>query len=182
MSGFTFVRSMSNAGVAGKLERYHVDAAHATRLAAGDVVASTGTSHTDGVNECDAWSSGAMLGVISAVEPLIEGEQLSETSLPASTAGYVLVNIDPLAIYEADADVTLVEANVGLNLNVNATAATKSGNMARSNMTLDQSTLATTATHIFRVHKLVENASGTLGGRAQVVVNNHEFKAGAVGK
>lgn len=160
MSGFKFVKDRS--GRSG-LERFHVDAAHSSILAPGDVVDMTGTAHTDGVNEVDAAGAGGdFTGVIVSVEPDYANETLNEQGLPASTAGYVIVNTSPEAIYEVDGDGTnaLPMTAVGLQYDIVATAATRSGGVTKSNMVLDTSS-GGTGTAQFRVVGIVDGDTTT---------------------
>ena len=100
---FVLDLSQGSADHNGKLETYAVDSAHATLLAPGDVVVITGESDTLGVAEVDAAAPlAAVTGVIAGVTPQFEGENLTETGLPASTAGKVQVHIDPNLNFIAD--------------------------------------------------------------------------------
>lgn len=182
MAGFIAVADQANGDYSGKLMTYAVDAAHATLLAPGDVVRISGDSDSFGVPEADAATAGqSITGVIASVEPNFEGEALNETGLPASTAGKIRVHVDPQLLFEVDVDATLAAADVGLNADINATAASKSGGLTVSNMNLDAGTKATTSTLQFRIVALLEDEDGTLGNRALVRMNNTTTTAGATG-
>ena len=149
MAGFQFVKDRS--GRQG-LERFHVDSAHATILAPGDTVDMTGTAFTDGVAEVDAAAAtGDFTGVIVGVE-IDHTSALTEQGLPASTAGYVIVNTSPEAIYEVGGDGTnaLAVTDVGGQVDSIVTAATRTGGVTRSNMTIDSSSVGT-GTAQFRI-------------------------------
>lgn len=175
MGGFTARKDMGNSGHAGKIFEYDVAASHATALAPGDMVVITGTSTAGtGIGQVDAAAAtGAFSGVIAAIDPVYEGEALSDSGLPASTAGTVRVHVDAECLFEVDvANGPLVAADVGLNANSVVTAATKTGGVTRSNMTLNATGKATTATLQWRIVRLLEDENGTLGNRAVVRPNN----------
>jgi len=182
---FVLDLSQASADHNGKLESYSVDAAHATLLSPGDVVRITGTARTtDGLAGADAAAaSQSVTGIIAAVAPQFVGENLTETGLPALTEGTVECHVDPMINFIADvSNGTLAVTNVGQNINLDATAATKTGGLTISNMAVDASTAATTASLPFRIVGLVENDSGVIDGtKARVRINNSTFKAGATG-
>lgn len=181
--GFRAVKSQGASDTNGKVYEYFVDAAHASLLAPGDVVRITGTANAEGFAEVDAAAAAqSVTGVIASVNPIFAGEQLTETGLPATTAGSVLVNVDPNALYEVDVENgTLTAAQVGLNANIVANAATKSGGLTISNMTLNATGAAATQTLQFRIVQLLEDDAGVLGNRALVRINNSTMSDGAAG-
>ena len=184
MAGFGLDLSQGSYDHNGKLESYDVDAAHATLLAPGDVVVLTGTSNAEGVAGVDAGSAGAAItGVVAAFEPIFAGEQLSETGLPASTGGTALCHIDPNLNFIVDvSNGTLSATDVGLNADAAFTAATKSGGLTISNMTLDAGTALGTSTLQFRIVGLAPNDSGVVDGtRARVRFNNTTVRSGTAG-
>lgn len=181
--GFKWIGSRSD-DPHGKIVTFDVAASHATRLAPGDVVRITGTANaTTGLAGIDAAAAGqSITGVINSIEPQVATENFTDTGLAASTAGTVKVNIDPEALYEVDTSATLAVADVGLNADIVATAATQSGGLTISNMTLDSATKAATATLQFRIVELRAGlTTGVLGDRAVVKVNNSTSRAGATG-
>lgn len=181
--GFKFAKTQSQGDVTGKQFNYEVDAAHATALAAGDVIRISGTAGTTGVPEADAaTATQSVTGIMSAANPTFVGEALSNASLAASTAGSILVNVDPHALYEVDvANGPLLVTEVGLNGDIVATAATTSGGVTTSNMTLNATGVATTQTLPFRIVALKEDSAGVLGNVAIVRINNSTLSDGAAG-
>mgnify|MGYP001610609804 CR=1 FL=1 len=168
----------------GKLERYDVPAAHATRLAIGDLVRITGDANpVTGVSYVDAPTAGqSITGVISGIVPNFLTENLTDTGLAASTLGSVLVQEGPRAEYEVDVvNGPLVAANVGLNATYVPTAATNTAGYTQSNMVLNATGVATTVTLPFRIVKLLVGADGVLGSRALVRINESTMIAGATG-
>lgn len=170
--GFNVSRSVGTAENTGKVRRYYVEASHSSIIAPGDVVKLTGTADADGVAAVDrATSTGVIAGVVAAVDYNIAGENLTDTALAASTAGYVFVHTDPVLEFEVDCDETLAVADVGLNASPDWAVATKTGGITVTNVKLDSSTKATTSTLQFRITGLLRDAAGVLGNRATVTIN-----------
>lgn len=180
--GFRWVGSQSD-DPRGKVKTFTVASTHGTRLAIGDVVVITSTSDANGIQQVDAAAAGAAVsGVIVGIVPNFATESFTNTGLAASTAGSVLVNIDPRAEYEVDvSNGPLLVTEVGLNLPLVATAATVSGGLTISNMTVNRTGAATTAATEFRLNKLLVGSDGVLGSRCIVTINNSTNIAGAAG-
>lgn len=181
--GFQYVGSDDQGDVTGKVKQFAVDAGHSTILAPGDVVRITGAGTTAGKSAVDTGvANTANTGVITAIKPNFSGEALSQTWIPASTAGTVYVNTDAFALYEADvANGPLEAADVGLNVPLVATGASVSGSLPTSNMKVNATGKAATATLPFRVVELLEDSAGVLGNRALVRVNASTSNIGATG-
>jgi hypothetical protein len=182
MGGFTCIGSLSS-NYDGKGRTYAVPSSHASLIAIGDVVTETGTADANGDAQVDvATASTIVTGVIVGIKPDYSTEALGDIKIAASTAGTVIVNCDPNAEYEVDvSNGPLVLADVGLNANLVATAATTSGGLTTSNMTLNATGVATTATLQFRIVRLLTSAAGVLGGRAVVRVNKSINNTGGTG-
>lgn len=183
MSGFTAIKKQGAGETAGMVQTYAVDASHATLLAPGDAVVITGSADSEGVAQVDTGNTiTANTGVITSVDFTLAGETLTETGLPALTGGTVKVDIDPLQNYEIESDATLTVADVGLNVGINVTAATKLGGLTVSNMTVDAATAATDQTLPYRIVALKEGiTSGVLGDRVLVRPNASTYSDGAAG-
>ena len=182
MAGFKYRKSQSGGGTTGNLSTFAVDAAHATLLAPGDAVIITGDGDVNGVSEVDTGAATtANTGVIESVDIQLSGESLTETGLPATTAGTVKVRVDQFALYEIDADATYNAASVGSNTGINVTTATKSGGLTVSNMTADFATVATTITLPYRVVALLKDDAGVLGNRVLLRPNASTASDGAAG-
>lgn len=181
--GFKFTGSLQD-GPDGKLRRFDVAATHATRLSIGDAVVITGESTSaTGVAQVDtAGAAGPVTGIISGIVPNFSTENLTDTGLPASTAGSVFVRQNPRDEYLVDvANGPLVAADVGLNVPLVPTAASLSGGLTVSNMTVNATGKATTATLPFRVIQLMPDANGVLGNMAIVRLNASTAISGATG-
>lgn len=169
----------------GRLNAYGVAAAHAGILAIGDFVALTGTANaTTGVAEVDIGVAGSqLLGQIAGFIPDYSTENFTDAGgLPALTAGIALVLDDPRAQYIADVtNGPLLVTDVGLNVNLLATVATKSGGLTISNMSVNATGKAVTSTLNFNVLALLPDDAGVLGNRALVELNSTVSIAGAAG-
>ena len=182
MAGFKYRKTQVGGGTTGNVYTFSVDAGHTTLLAPGDAVVITGDGDVDGVSEVDTGNATTSnTGVIESVDFTLAGEQLTETGLPALTAGSVKVRVDQYALYEIDADATVGVADVGLNIGINVTTATKSGGLTVSNMTADTVTAATTITLPYRIVALLEDDDGVLGNRVLLRPNATTASAGAPG-
>lgn len=182
---FVLDLSQSSGDHNGKLETYSVAAGHSTLLAPGDVIRITGTSDTStGEALADsATQAQSMTGIIAGIEPIFAGENLTETGLPAATAGKIRCHIDPnLNFIVPVTGGALAAGDVGLNADADITAASKLGGLTISNMALDSGTKAATASLQFRIVGLVPNESGVVDGlTARVRINNSTLRAGTTG-
>jgi hypothetical protein len=185
MAGFKYVGSETGGEINGKLKRFALTADHAGVLGPGDLVITTAASNALGEPTVDiGTANSANTGVISFIDPitLIATESLSQTWASALTAGYVMVNVDAFALYEADvSNGPLAAADVGLNVPAVVTAGTVTGSLFTSNMGVNATGKNTTATLPFRVVALLEDANGVLGNRALVRVNASTSNIGATG-
>lgn len=183
MAGFLYASKQGVGGTEGMIQTFAVDALHSTLLAPGDAVVITGDGSVLGVSEVDTGNAiTANTGVIIAVDFQLAGENLTETGLPALTAGTVKVQLDPQALYEIEADATVGVDDVGFNIGINVTTATKSGGLTVSNMTADTATAAVTITLPYRIVALLEGQdSGVLGDRVLLRPNATTQSTGALG-
>lgn len=137
------------------LRKFHVPVGNGTALFCGDVVASVATSDTTtGDPEIGVATAGsAIRGVLVSIDPPSTGQNLplGTLNVPASTAQYVHVCEDPLAVYECMALSTgtgsthiLASTDVGklANFEAGAGGSTTTG---CSSMSLDTSSVTTTA-------------------------------------
>ena len=183
MAGFKYLGTEAQGEASGKLKRFKVDAAHSGVIGPGDLVLVTGDADTDGVSEVDIGTANtANTGVVMSVVPNFSGEALSTTHLAASTAGYVLVNVDPDALYEVEvSNGPLSVDDVDLNAPAVVTAGTVSGGLFTSNMGVNDTGAATTSTLPLRIVKLLEDEAGVLGNKAIVKLNETTNRLGATG-
>lgn len=186
MAGASLVKTQGASGYTGKVQTFSVALAHATLLAIGDFVTITGTANAaSGVAEVDASAAaGLITGTIVGFTP--NYSNLEQKGLPAGVAGSVLVQLDLDVLYEIEiSDTALTVADVGSNADIDATAASASGNLVSSNMTIDGSAVAGAgATAQLRIVGLVPPTDGTVigavGNLATVRINESTVK-GVVG-
>lgn len=181
--GFQLNHTMDQGDLTGKQFTYEVDALHSTLLSPGDVVVVTGDASSTGRPQVDTGvAATANTGILMSVDFQLAGEQLSETGLLALTAGSVKVNTDIGALYDVDVDTTtLTVDDVSLNIELSPSVATTTGGLTISNMTVDGSSVATTATLPFTVVALLTSDAGVFGDRATVRVNASTLRSGATG-
>ncbi|MHC4105517.1 MAG: hypothetical protein ACYSR9_11290 [Planctomycetota bacterium] len=140
--GFRPIQDRSGHSYTGKVETYAVDATHATLLAVGDLVVETGNLEAStGLSEVDA--------------------------VTASVAGTVKVANDKDMLLEAESSGgTFAVTDVGGNLDVVVTAATLTGGLANSNMTINTTGNASSTTAQVRIVGVKDSASLTFPAAA----------------
>lgn len=181
--GFRPVQDVTGNSYTGKVQTFHVAATHATLLAVGDLVRITGTAHTDGTAQVDAVAAGQTItGPIVAIDP--DFSDLERKGLAASTAGFVKVATDPNILLEAEtSNGTTALTDVGSNADIVATAATASGGLVNSNMTIDAATYVATTAQV-RVEAIKDASDITFpaaAGTTLIVRVNESTVSGAVG-
>lgn len=150
--GFRPIQDRSGHPYTGKIETYAVDAAHATLLAPGDLVIETGNlDASSGLSEVDAASAaGLITGVIVSVD--FNMSNLERKGLPALESGTVKVANDKDMLLEAETSGgTFALNDVGGNLDVVVTAATASGSLVNSNMTINAASNSSSGTAQVRI-------------------------------
>jgi hypothetical protein len=176
--GFRPTQDISGNDYVGKVQTYYVESSHATLLAIGDLVVETGNTDSNGIATVDAASAGGLItGAIVAVN--YNPSNLEQAGLPASTAGYVEVAVDPNTIFEAYVNASgITAADVGANADIVATAATLTGGLAYSNMVINGASYASGTAQI-RIVGLVDGATGA-GAKVYCRINESTVK-GVVG-
>ena len=169
----------------GAARRYYVPSTYATALYRGDpVIVVTAASDANGVPSVvrataagGNYVTGAMIGVISAGEPVIAVTRDSTTYHAASTAGYILVADDPDLLFEIQEDG--IGGAMGINAsnrNADLVAGTGSTSTGWSGFELDSSTLATTNTLQLRIIESIErmdNDATLTNAKWLVAINLH---------
>lgn len=174
--GFRPIQDISGGSYTGKVQTFHVAAGHATLLAVGDLVRITGTANTDGMAQVDASAAAQLItGPIVAIDYNISDVQAK--GLAAGVAGTVKVATDPMILMEAEASTTVAVTDVGGNAEIVATAASASGGLVNSNMTVNTSSVGS-ATAQIRIEGLKDG--GTASGSTMFVRIN-ESTTRAVG-
>ena len=174
--GFRPVQDISGGPYCGTVQTFAVAAGHATLLAVGDLVRITGTATTQGLALVDAAATAQTLtGPIVAID--FNPSDLESKGLAAGTAGTVKVATDPMILMEAESSTTVAVTDVGANADIVATAASASGGLVNSNMTVNTTSPAA-ATAQIRIEGLKDG--GTAAGSTMYVRIN-ESTANAVG-
>ena len=189
INGFRVIND-SAGGNKGVARLYYVASA-ADEILAGDIVKLGGSADANGIPTADLCLPGDVpCGVVVAVlhsrfDP--DGKMTSGSvaldlpnvaQIPASGAGYILVNDDPHVMLEAEtSNGTIAVANFGQNIqhaNGTRTAAT-----ITSTATLDVATAATTSTHNFQILGLVRRVDNEVGASARLRVrfNRHQYNS-----
>ncbi len=158
--GYKPVQNLGGGPYTGKTVTYGVDAGHGTLLAVGDLVRISGQSDANGLQEVDAAAAaGLITGPIVSILPNFSN--LEQAGLPAGIAGKVMVAVGRDMLMEAVTASAVAAADVGRNSEIVATAATLTGGLAISNMTVQTST-SIAATAQIRIEGLKDG--GTAAG------------------
>jgi hypothetical protein len=174
--GFRPVQDISGNCYTGKVQTFHVASGHATLLAVGDLVRITGTANTDGMAQVDANAAAQLItGPIVGID--YNPSDLESKGLAAGTAGTVKVATDPMILLEAETSTTVAVTDVGGNAEIVATAASASGGLVNSNMTVNTAAVGS-ATAQIRIEGLKDG--GTASG-STVYCRINESTARAVG-
>lgn len=184
--GFRPIQDRSGHPYTGKVETYAVDAAHATLLSVSDLVTETGNlDAATGISEVDASSAGTgnlITGVIVGID--FNMSNLEQKGLPALIAGTVKVAVDKDMLLEAETSGgTFALTDVGGNLPAVVTAATASGSLVNSNMTVNTAGAAISATEQIRVVGVKDSESITYPAPAgtTLICRINESTSDAVG-
>jgi len=169
----------------GKARRYSVPATNATALYVGDPVTLTGSADTLGIAGVTIGVAGAaVVGVIVAVVVVTAGVSLVGTtidlarrSLPASTAGYVLVADDPNIIFELQEAATTAWTAADVGNNCNFLIAAGGTVNSDSGTTTAVAASAATATLNLKLMGLAQREDNEFGAFAKwlVKINNHVY-------
>lgn len=171
----------------GNVRTYFVPATDTTAIFIGDPVklaGGEGTLNPDDLalpTATKAASTEVVIGVCVGVIP--KPDALGTLYRPASTAQYIMVDVDPSTVFLVQGDSQTWDATDPGN-NANFTASTGVTTTGVSNLVLNQSTAATTATLDFQILGSAPIVGNDLtGGYPLLLVklNNHQFVDGATG-
>lgn len=197
-NGFKPVGTLSGSPWQGSVERFELDASHAI-IGVGDLVQMTSDGYPDlyaageisllgVVVGVGSWESNAVAGKVgdsflSTGDATLSGYGSKAVAL--NTAGVIYVCTAPDVILEAQEDAVgaaIALADVGANIEIIYAAPNTTTGI--SNMELDSSTVAQTATLPLKIHSLVQRpdnelgASGSPGARWLVVPTiTHHYRA-----
>lgn len=127
-----------------------------------------------------------ILGVVRSVlnsnkRPFTHSAPSGGAFIPASTAGFAEVNIDPFQTYLVDCDATVVSTNVGQYVDI--TAGTPNTAAGRSGMSIKIASAVNTVSANTVPFQIVaigdDNLDGLVGGEnnqdVEVIISNHVF-------
>lgn len=178
--GLKPVKNAGSAPFTGGIEPFYVPASDSTALFIGDPVVKAGSADAAGLASVTrAATTGAITGVVIGFLPDATG--VIPKYRAASTAGYVLVCVDPAMEYEIQEAAGLAAADIGLNANL----ASGSGNTytGNSGFMLDAATKATTATLQLKIVGARQAPDNVLGAynKIRVKINNSTEVAASAG-
>jgi hypothetical protein len=183
----------------GQARLYAIAAADINAIYVGDPVKVTGAADANGVQVVTLATAGAIMrGVVVSVGvalpygyqggPMINPNDLTKTNRPSgaqSQVYFAMVVDDPNVIFEIQEAYTATPTtNAQMAKNANFVYAAPATGVYWSGVTLDQSTLAVTATlnlKILGAVQRLDNTPYTTYQRLLVSINNHDFNAGIVG-
>lgn len=168
--GLRPVRDGSNRPWTGGGNTYYVTSAHAGNLFIGDPVLVTGSADTAGVPTVDIATAGATnywTGVIVGFQP--DTTIVANGYLPASTAGYVIVEDDPNVLYEVQTT-TLAAADLEANSILAAGTGTR---ITGSGWYVDTATKGASATYQVRIVGISSAPDNALGTYCKALVRNN---------
>jgi len=172
--GLRPVRDGSNRPWTGGGNTYYVDAAHATALYVGDPVIITGEADAAGIPAVDIATAGATNRWTGAIVGFqVQGQTVPTINggpyLPASTAGYVIVEDDPNVIFAVQAS-TVAAAD----LEANSILASGTGSrITGSGWYVDTGTKGTSATYQVRIVGVVQSPDNAPGQYCKILVRNN---------
>lgn len=188
-SGLAPVQYLSGSPWSGQARIYAIAPAYAVKLAIGDPVVSAGGADPAGVPSiARAGATGAIRGVIVGLGSLNQTAMANPTNLDQTIRPgvaqlgwwYAMVVDDPNVIFEIqEGGDVMAAADVGLNANLTIVDA----NNFLSQVVLDSSTKAATATLQVKLLGLTQRIDNSFGEYAKwlVKINNHELAAGTAG-
>ena len=167
----------------GQINRYYVPSTDASVMAVGDIVILGGTASTDGVPTCDITTAGdAPCGIIVGFEWLDRTYENLPNYKPASVECYALVADDPdirFTMQEDSVAGALAATSAGLNADV--IVATPNTSTGRSQIEIDSSTAAVTATLVVHLHGLYQTSDNEIGDNARWECSFNVHAYGSVG-
>lgn len=190
-AGLTPVRHLSGIEWTGAVNIYYVPSTDGTVIAVGDPVKSGGTASAAGMPTVTLGTAGsAVRGVVVAIgaaaaeSVYVDQADLTLRVIPATkTKNYVVAVVDdPNVIFECQeigTGTVFTATEVGLNADL--VAGTDNGYV--SGWLINNVGEATTSTLNVKLLRLVPRAGNAFGAYAkwEVLLNNHELKAGVTG-
>ena len=198
-TGYRPVKHVNGSPFNGQLTLYVFLAADATAVAVGDLVDLSGAADANGIPAITRATSatgpflGAVVGFLPSGTSPVDGTLLTGTAdlslsgfRPASTLRYALVADGTDVVFEAQGSGTfLFTADPGLNANTTTTAAGANGNAGVSNMQVDLTTKAVTATLGLKIlgasRRVDQDLADSANVKIEVMINQHRKNQGIAG-
>jgi hypothetical protein len=180
--GFRWVGSLADGAISGRIQKFYTNSA--TAFYVGDLVKTEGTVGQVAADDAfypaveKAANADVCLGVVVGFEPLPASPTLRYHT--ASTAQYVFVNVDPMALYEVQGDST-VWAIDDIGNNADVTVSTGSTTTGISNAVLT-SPEASAADNVLIVN-ISPTPDNAIGAYCKFIVklNLNQYANAAVG-
>ena len=183
-SGATPVGANGSA-FSGQVNRYVIPATDGVITAIGDIVSlDTAGSDTDGVMAVSRSAVGEIpVGIVVGFEWPDRTYEDLPSYRPASTKVYALVADDPnvqFVMQEDSVGAAITSAEVGENTDL-ATIVNANATTGKSQMELDSSIMATTATLVINVKSLYQSPDNVIGDNAKWLCGFNVHQFGSVG-
>jgi len=180
--GFRWVGSLSGAPISGAVQKFYTN--DSTAFYVGDTVMTEGTTGHVYADDClrpavvKASNGSVVLGVVVGFEPLPASPTLRyHTSSPHS---YVLVNVDPMALYEVQGDSTVWTADdIGTNAAITASSGSTTTGISNAVITTPSESAAASVLIVGQVPD-VSNEMGAYC-RFLVKMNLNQYANAALG-
>lgn len=198
-TGYRPVKHVNGSPFNGQATVYVLLASDATACAVGDLVDISGAADANGIPAITRATSatgpfmGAIVGFLPAGTDPVNGtlqtgntDQTNSGFRPASTLRYALVADATDIVFEAQASGTFTYAtSPGLNANTTTTAATANGGAGLSNMQVDMTSAAVTATLGLKIlgasRRMDQDLADTSNVKVEVMINQHRKNQGIAG-
>lgn len=192
-SGLTPKKYLNGADWTGQVNFYSIDSGDGNAYAVGDPVGLTGTGSANGIPGVTLGTAGnTIVGVIVSAGgtnafggPYVDPTNLNTVKIPATKTQnyYVAVVDDPNVIFEIqEVNGPLAVTDLGLNANFQYNAPANAVN-AYSGVLLNATGKATTSTLNLKILRFVQRVDNVIGlfAKWEVLINNHQYRAGITG-
>lgn len=192
-TGLTPKRYLGGADWDGKVNFYSIDSGDGSAYATGDLVALSGSGSATGIPGVILGTAGnTAVGVIVSAGgtnpgggPYLDPNNLNTVKIPAVKTQnyYVAVVDDPQVVFEIqEVNGPLAVTDIGLNANILYAAPAAAVN-AYSGTQMNATGKAVTATLNLKIIRLVQRVDNAIGlfAKWEVLINNHQYRAGITG-
>ena len=184
--GLRAVGTLGSAGYVGRVMTFATSTSDTQAIGIGDPVIMNSTADADGVPQVTRLTQAgttAIVGAVVGIKP--DPTNLTATCRLGSTATRVLVDVDPNTVYEiADSSTAQTTSIAITDIGQNATLSMGTVDTTTGNgKTVLGTTIGTTTTLNVKILALSPKVGNLVGDWAkyQVLINNHQFRAGTAG-